>query len=94
MLAITGCPEYKMAVVVGRAKERRTTIIRRPPADQTPGWPIFRLPPAPALHTPGQTSGCPRQCPTPATDDSNDRSVIIHYPLNTSELICSTSGKW
>jgi len=42
------------AVNWGRAKEHgqrrwtRTTIIVRPPADQTPGWPMIRLPPAPA----------------------------------------------
>jgi len=33
----------------GRRGQTGTTIIRRPAADQTPGWPIIRLPPAPAL---------------------------------------------
>jgi len=49
-----------------RAKERRrkrTTIIRWPPSDQTPGWPI-RLPPPQHYRIPVQTHGCPCQCST------------------------------
>jgi len=56
----------------------RTTIIRRPPADQMPGWPIIRLPPAQHSRMPGQTPGCPCQCSTPGMDDASDRSVINH----------------
>jgi len=90
----------------GRAKERtrrgqhgrmRTMIIKQPPADQTLGWPIIRLPLAPAPRMPSQMPGCPHQCSTTGRDDANDQSVINHKtPLNSSvqqvgmasELLC------
>ena len=46
---------------IGQCRQRgqtQSTIIREPPVDQTPGWPIIRLPLARA------PPGFPRQCST------------------------------
>jgi len=60
----------------GRRGRTRTTLITRPPAGRTSGYPIIRQPPAPrAAVCPVTVRRLVVRVSTPGTDDANGRTV-------------------